>query len=979
MFMAGALLSKMGLDISGWTKSISRVGSDMSGLKAKFDEISVHATRMAVRMAAGGAAITAFLGKALSESMSDAQAVRSATIIMGDASKDAIDWCRQLASAVGEMDDTIINTMTDMDLMVEGMGINAKSAQDLSRTLTKLVYQYAIVRGGMMGEDVAAAIQSALRGNARALSSYGITIKEEMILQEGLNLGLIRVGETMTENDKIAARASVIIRESERVTRGYAASVDSLGNVWKRYKTALLDALEPIGRNVEPLFLKVLALATNMTHAFKAWYVQNREVASSITFVAACLGGLLTVGGTSIFLTKQLVGILSFGVSTLALFASGAWSVVRALAGLGSSLAALRLSFLGFAAPLYAIIGLVALIGTSVYVLYKEIRHNVGGIGDIWKGLVEVIRKCWNTALDYTTEFVNKLKTLFPEVFARMKSGFQNVVQGLAQGFSGVYGLLSGDEWDKIKARMDEVDVWGDKARAKALDTRLREITQTTAKLRLLGVSEEAIFQTREKLRKQAEAEIYATKFPSQILPKEISGFLVEVPGTLSDWAKMMREEIGKDLDSTFGWIEKTFGRRMEHFLNIVTSYTGKGSVWTTAIKSLWTMLSSAATNAIPKLGKMPEVPRFDAEAARKLSEYALACAEATDHIRQLKNEVAGLIAAGTYQKAYWEAMTSAQREYEEGLTKIVGGTEAQKKEQIDLLLVIKNLKVAQAAYNAEATKTSATVSAYQGMSPWEQAKAWKEYSVVRTKQIDDEITKMREEGVAEDILTATRIDNIRKLTESHPIFPTKSFVTSLAEGVTNAWASLGSSMSSAFSTAFEGVLNKTKTWSQAMKGLFTDLKSSMIGMLADLAAKMIAEQMLTAVKFVGIQLWKAAAAVYSWMAATFGPWAIPLAAAALAGIVSAVAALKPHLLEGTDYVPKTGAYMLHEGEKVTPRPFVGKSSDDRKINVTLVNLVTTEAVASAMSARAGRNVIINTITADVAANGMMRQVILGG
>jgi hypothetical protein len=373
--------------------------------------------------------------------------------------------------------------------------------------------------------------------------------------------------------------------------------------------------------------------------------------------------------------------------------------------------------------------------------------------------------------------------------------------------------------------------------------------------------------------------------------------------------------------------------------------------------------------------------------------------------------------------------MTSAQREYEEGLTKIVGGTEAQKKEQRDLLLVIKNLKVAQAAYNAEATKTSATVSAYQGMSPWEQAKAWKEYSVVRTKQIDDEITKMREEGVAEDILTATRIDNIRKLTESHPIFSTKSFVTSLAEGVTNAWSSLGSGMSSAFSTAFNDVLSKAKTWSEAMKGVFTELKASLIRIVSNWMAEQVstiamgwAKQILLekagaakstavavteqaakktitvvgwvarhainaanwlisiaidlagAIKSVAIYIWKFIASAF----ASAGIWGIPIAAALIAGVIAAIAAAKPALLEGTDYVPKTGTYMLHEGERVVPRPFAGKD-EGRKIEVTLVNLVTSEAVASAMSSRAGRNVIVNTITADVSANGSMRQVILGG
>jgi hypothetical protein len=77
---------------------------------------------------------------------------------------------------------------------------------------------------------------------------------------------------------------------------------------------------------------------------------------------------------------------------------------------------------------------------------------------------------------------------------------------------------------------------------------------------------------------------------------------------------------------------------------------------------------------------------------------------------------------------------------------------------------------------------------------------------------------------------------------------------------------------------------------------------------------------------------------------------------------------------EGTDSIPTTGNYRLHEGEKVTPKYDVTKSSGATEI--TIHNLITPEAVAMAMSGQEGKGVIVNVINTDALRNGTTRRTI---
>lgn len=75
---------------------------------------------------------------------------------------------------------------------------------------------------------------------------------------------------------------------------------------------------------------------------------------------------------------------------------------------------------------------------------------------------------------------------------------------------------------------------------------------------------------------------------------------------------------------------------------------------------------------------------------------------------------------------------------------------------------------------------------------------------------------------------------------------------------------------------------------------------------------------------------------------------------------------------DGTEAVPYTGLFRLHEGEKVTPKYDAANSGKTQPIEI--YNFVTEEAIARAMSGRQGKNVVVNIINEDSLRNGSVRR-----
>ncbi len=153
----------------------------------------------------------------------------------------------------------------------------------------------------------------------------------------------------------------------------------------------------------------------------------------------------------------------------------------------------------------------------------------------------------------------------------------------------------------------------------------------------------------------------------------------------------------------------------------------------------------------------------------------------------------------------------------------------------------------------------------------------------------------------------------------------------------------LASNMTNIFGNFFNNVLRGQIT---SAKELFVEFGNFVLSIISRLMAEMLVLKILT-----GLGIGAASKTTSS-----TGATASPVIATAQ---------------EGAEYIPYTGLYQLHGGEKVIPRYDSNKAETQQ---ITIYNAITPEAVALAMASKEGEGVIVNVINTNSLRNGVIRR-----
>lgn len=147
----------------------------------------------------------------------------------------------------------------------------------------------------------------------------------------------------------------------------------------------------------------------------------------------------------------------------------------------------------------------------------------------------------------------------------------------------------------------------------------------------------------------------------------------------------------------------------------------------------------------------------------------------------------------------------------------------------------------------------------------------------------------------------------------------------------TQEWESMLQGVASAFESQLRGLLARTTSWSQAMKNIAADLvlkiiseflKLAVIKPLSGALASMMSaptELFASFIKMISGLFGPLMAGFTAFFAPAQGPAAPAEGAAAAAATVAAATATVGAFEMGTDYVPRTGLALVHQGERIIP------------------------------------------------------------
>lgn len=147
-----------------------------------------------------------------------------------------------LADKFGLVKTESLDAAANFGLVAQAAGMTKEESAQLASEFTKLAADASSFFNVPM-EDALRRLQSGLVGEAEPMRRFGVLLNEDAVKNEALRMGLVRSTSEMTEQAKVAARASLIIRGMATVTgdlertQGSAANqVRKLQGEWKNFQ-----------------------------------------------------------------------------------------------------------------------------------------------------------------------------------------------------------------------------------------------------------------------------------------------------------------------------------------------------------------------------------------------------------------------------------------------------------------------------------------------------------------------------------------------------------------------------------------------------------------------------------------------------------------------------------------------------------------------------------------------------------------------
>lgn len=319
--------------------------NSMSSGLTKFSAIG-KAAFLAVGVAAvAGIAASIKLASDLNESLNKTK------VVFGQASKTVTDFASTAAESFGISERSALEAAANFGNLAQSAGIAEAASADMSVKLVQLAADLASFNN--VDPSVALEkLQAGLAGEARPLREFGVFISEARVQTEAYRSGIAKVGQELTDAQKVQARYNIIFQDTSKAQGDFARTVgESLPNQIRVFKAELEDTGAELGKAFLPLMTNLLSvakdiipvlkfLATNLSLVLTALvgFLVLKSLPGLLLSIATALEDLNLVAASAQFLSLS-TAVSAAGV-TFATAATAAAAFATAYIGLTASVAA---------------------------------------------------------------------------------------------------------------------------------------------------------------------------------------------------------------------------------------------------------------------------------------------------------------------------------------------------------------------------------------------------------------------------------------------------------------------------------------------------------------------------------------------------------------------------------------------------------------------------------------------------------------
>lgn len=133
----------------------------------------------------------------------------------------------------------------------------------MNASMSAALSQRAGAMAGSFGEsyeDVAKSMEAAVGGSDGAMKRFGVILSDDLVRAQAFNSGLLKIGETMTEDVAAQARYKLILSQTKDSVEGGVASFFNLRTQWDTLMSNFTTGLSHLGAAFIPAISGVLGL-----------------------------------------------------------------------------------------------------------------------------------------------------------------------------------------------------------------------------------------------------------------------------------------------------------------------------------------------------------------------------------------------------------------------------------------------------------------------------------------------------------------------------------------------------------------------------------------------------------------------------------------------------------------------------------------------------------------------------------------------
>ena len=476
--------------------AIIRIRPDMTGFEAETKRSATTAAKNAAKVAAPFLAgiATAKIGSFFKDSISSAsnlqESVNAVNVTFGESADGILSLSENAAKAVGLSKSEFNGLAVQFSNFATTVAGDGGDVTATMQELTGRAADFASVMN-MDVADAATLFQSGLAGETEPLRRYGIDVSAAAVQAHALATGIHDGTGEMTEAQKVQARYSLIMEQTNKTAGDFANTSDSLANRQRILSADLEDTRAKIGEALTPAMENLLGVVQEKLlpkledfgnwlnedgvpalEDFAEWLEENSDTVETLAKI---------VGGAVVAFTAYKVTV-ALATAALALHnaITRSVTVAKALftAAVSSNTVAVIANRVAFVASnaIYAakvgilgavtvaqwalnaamlanpiglvVIAIAALIG-ALFALYKNNETVRNAIDKAWR----VIRDTVKVVLDWLGENIpkawNAVKDTITGVMDGVKEGVGNALDRVKELFSGAVDAI-GKIWEKV-------------------------------------------------------------------------------------------------------------------------------------------------------------------------------------------------------------------------------------------------------------------------------------------------------------------------------------------------------------------------------------------------------------------------------------------------------------------------------------------------------------------------------------------------